>query len=321
MARAGDAAASTAAPLGGPVSGFRHEALLYSGAAGFLAGTIPFLRQAAAAGDPVLIMVTAAKTRLLRRELGPAAAQMSFAGPARNPARLLAVWRAFARAHAGALRLRGIGEAAGPGRSAAELAEWHRHEALLNVAFDSGAPPFWLLCPYDRQALAAGVIEEARRTHPFLAGGGPRPPGGAFRPVDLSGPFARPLPPRPAGAACVPIRPGGFQAVRAFTAAQAQQAGLASESAADLVLAVHEIAVNSVRHGGGHGDLRAWTEDRWLVCEVSDQGHLTDPLAGRLPPALDGSGGAGLWTASQACDLLQIHSSRAGTVIRLSQHL
>jgi len=45
-------------------------------------------------------------------------------------------------------------------RSPAELAECQLHEALLNVAFDV-AIPFWLLCPYDLEALAADGIDEA----------------------------------------------------------------------------------------------------------------------------------------------------------------
>jgi hypothetical protein len=38
-----------------------------------------------------------------------------------------------------------------------------RFEALLNVAFDA-ATPFRLLCPYDLEALAADMIDEAHRT-------------------------------------------------------------------------------------------------------------------------------------------------------------
>jgi anti-sigma regulatory factor (Ser/Thr protein kinase) len=109
--------------------------------------------------------------------------------------------------------------------------------------------------------------------------------------------------------------------VRAFVAEHAQRAGLGQESAAALVAAVHELATNSVQHGGGPGELRVWAHSRSLVCEVSDHGHITAPLAGRLPPDLDAGGGAGLWVASQLCDLVQIQSTAAGTVIRVCQHL
>jgi hypothetical protein len=47
----------------------------------------------------------------------------------------------------------------------AEVAGCQVHEALLNVAFDA-ATPFRLLCPYDLEALAADMIDEAHRTPP-----------------------------------------------------------------------------------------------------------------------------------------------------------
>ena len=42
-----------------------------------------------------------------------------------------------------------------------------------------------------------------------------------------------------------------------------------------------ELATNAVRHGGGSGRLRLWTDDQVLVCEVSDTGAgITDPNPG-----------------------------------------
>jgi hypothetical protein len=35
---------------------------------------------------------------------------------------------------------------------------------------------------------------------------------------------------------------------------------------------IDEIATSSLRHGGGHSELRIWTDDHSLVCEVSDHG-------------------------------------------------
>jgi Histidine kinase-like ATPase domain len=53
------------------------------------------------------------------------------------------------------------------------------------------------------------------------------------------------------------------------------------------------------------------------ICEVRDRGYLDQPLAGRESPARDAEGGRGLWLANQFCDLVQIRSSEAGTVVRL----
>ena len=74
----------------------------------------------------------------------------------------------------------------------------------------------------------------------------------------------------------------------------------------DFVLAVDEVAINSVLHGGGRGIVRLWREDETLVCDVRDQGIIRDPLAGRTRPDVDAFGGRGLWIANAVCQLVQI---------------
>jgi anti-sigma regulatory factor (Ser/Thr protein kinase) len=305
------------------VGEYRHEAFLYSGRDEFLSGTMSFIRRALGAGDPVLVVVSGERVDLLRRGLGAEAERVSFADMADvggNPGRIIAVWREFVAAHSGARQVWGIGEPVHPERSPTELAECQLHEALLNVAFDA-ATPFWLLCPYDLEALAVDVIDEARRTHPFVARGDERRASVAFRPIDLADPFDRPAPGRPVDATAMSFQAGGLRRVRAFVTWQAEQAGLDARSAAAMVLAVSELATNSVRHGGGRGELRAWVQDGSLVCEVSDRGHITSPLVGRVRPVLDGRGGAGLWVANQLCDLMQIFSSPRGTTVRVYQDI
>ncbi|MGP0022000.1 MAG: anti-sigma factor RsbA family regulatory protein [Streptosporangiaceae bacterium] len=302
---------------------YRHEALLYSGTAEFLTRTTSFIRRAVDAGDPILVVVSGAKIGMLREELGAEAARVSFADMAEvggNPGRIIAVWRDFVQDQAGASRLYGIGEPVEPGRSPAELAECQLHEALLNVAFGASTP-LWLLCPYDLGVLAVDVIDEAHRTHPFVTRGEDRKAHGRFRPVNLADPFARPLPPRPADSAYMAIHPGTLAKVRAFVAALAQRTGLDQRSASAMVQAVNEIATNSLQHGGGQGELHTWTDSQSLVCEVSDHGHITSPLAGRLPPTPETTGSAGLWLANQLCDLVQVYSSPGRTAIRLHQNL
>ena len=303
--------------------GYRHEALLYVGMAEFLAGTTSFIRRAVRADAPILVVVSGSKIRMLRSELGAEAGKVSFADMAEvgsNPGRIISAWRAFVQAHAGASQLYGIGEPVDPGRSPAELAECQLHEALLNVAFDVSTP-FWVLCPYDLEALAADVIDEAHRTHPFVAAGQDRKARSSFRPINLADPFDRPRPPRPADSAYLAVQPGTLGKVRTFVAGLAQRAGLDLRSATAIVQAVSEIVSNSLRYGGGEGELHAWTDDQSLVCEVADRGHITSPLAGRLPPTPGTTPGAGLWLANQLCDLVQIYSSPGRTAVRLHQNL
>ena len=98
---------------------------------------------------------------------------------------------------------------------------------------------------------------------------------------------------------------------------QAYAAGLGIAVTTDLVLAVHEIVTNSLRHGGGGGRVRVWRGDDELVCEVCDAGHISDPLAGRRRPKADATNGRGLWIANRLADLVQVRSTSAGTIVHV----
>lgn len=74
----------------------------------------------------------------------------------------------------------------------------------------------------------------------------------------------------------------------------------------DLVLAVSELAANSVLHGGGRGILRTWEDGDVLICEVSDSGLIANPLVGRSLPTPDQIGRRGVWLANQLCNLVQV---------------
>ncbi len=62
--------------------------------------------------------------------------------------------------------------------------------------------------------------------------------------------------------------------MRGLVTAHAARAGLAEGRAADLLLAVNEVATNSLLHGGGRGTVRLWREADALVCEVRDEGCI-----------------------------------------------
>jgi anti-sigma regulatory factor (Ser/Thr protein kinase) len=297
---------------------FRHEALLYAGTDGFLEGTVPFLRDGARAGDAMLVVVDAAKIDHLSDALGDDAEAVTFADMAdvgANPARIIPAWRAFVDAHPGR-RLRGIGEPIWAARSPAELVECQRHEALLNVAF-ADAQDFTLLCPYDVVALDPEVVEVAQHSHPVVVRDGGQTPSSGYVDVEAtSAPFAAPLPEAPADSTALAFDGGSLRAVRDLVDARARAAGLSDRAAGDLVLAVNEVATNSVVHGGGHGVLRVWCEPDALICEISDAGGIVEPLAGRAQPARD-IGGHGLWLCNQLCDLVQIRAFPSGGVVRL----
>ena len=85
----------------------------------------------------------------------------------------------------------------------------------------------------------------------------------------------------------------------------------------DLALAVHELAANSVRHGGGAGRLMWWEEDDSFVCEVRDGGVISEPLVGRVRPPEGAHSGRGLWMVNLICDLVQIHSGQGPNRVRV----
>jgi anti-sigma regulatory factor (Ser/Thr protein kinase) len=93
-----------------------------------------------------------------------------------------------------------------------------------------------------------------------------------------------------------------------------------------VMLAVHELAANTVHHGPGHGRLRIHVTASTLHCEVSDPG-----LSCRDGRAPDGTGGQapgtpgavpwpveqghGLWLVHTAADHLRVTSGPHGSLI------
>ena len=301
----------------GPTAVLRHEALFYGGKTSFLELTVPFIREGIRADEPVLAMLERHKIEWLTDALGDDALDVFFEDMREvgaNPARLIAAWRRFASAHPESRALRGIGEPATPERSPEALDECRRLEALVNIAFNGGRD-FWLLCPYDTEALPESVVEDARTTHPLIAEGGTEHPSHDYE--HAAGVLAGKLPPPPADAAELAFSSGSGREVRAFAEQAARSQGLRPEGVENVVFAAGELTANSVRHGGGGGTITAWSDADSVVLEVRDAGVVDNPLVGRLRPHVDESRGRGLWLVNQLCDLVQIRSGPHGTAVRV----
>jgi len=313
---------TTTTPTAGPAGGnFRHEALFYAGEADFVDRTGAFIQDSISADEPILVVVSAAKIDMLRSRVNGDADGVRFADMAEvglNPARIIPAWREFVAEHASAgRRFRGIGEPIWAGRTPEELVECERHESLLNLAFD-GASAWWLVCPYDTESLEPSVIEEAHRNHPSLVESSGRRQSALYRDLAaVAKPFDLPLSEPPGPTEEIAFEPGQLVAVRRFVSRTAAAHGLRSERASDLVLAVNEVATNSLRYGGGRGVLRVWRSGSSMICEVRDEGRIDRPLAGRERPSPSQEGGLGLWLVNQLCDLVQVRSFPAGSVVRL----
>jgi anti-sigma regulatory factor (Ser/Thr protein kinase) len=299
---------------------FRHKALFYADEDELLAGLTSFVRDGLAAGEPTVAVLSAPKIERLKEHLGADAGAVRFANMDEvglDPARIIPAWRDFVSEHDGGTRLRGIGEPISAGRNPPELVECHRHEALLNLAF-ADVPDFWLLCPYDTAVLTPATLDGARRNHPFLCRDGSTWPRPDYASRELASEWLDdPLPEPPGEVLELAFDGGPLKYVRVLVSEYARRTGMSPARTADIVLAVHEVAMNSQRYGGGQGRVRLWDDERALTCEVRDGGRIEDPLVGRVRPRPDMPGGRGLWLANQLCDLVQIRAVPAGTVVRL----
>ena len=308
------------APLPPVRSDFRHEALLYPGAAAFASSLAPVVRGAVERGEAVLVVATRPRVEALRDELADEASKVAFADMnevGRNPARIIPAWREFLDENPTGPVL-GVGEPIYAARSAAELVECQRHEALLNVAFGREQREWRLVCPYDTEGLPAAVLDEARRTHPTVGDDGGDSPSADYDPAAMRDRHLdEPLPEPPRVLMELTFGTGRMALLRRLVGAHAARYGVAASRLDDLVVSVDEVATNSVEHGGGHGFLRLWRDSKALVCEIRDDGWITNPLAGRLRPDPTADRGRGLWLANQLCDLVQVRTGRSGTTVRI----
>jgi hypothetical protein len=57
-----------------------------------------------------------------------------------------------------------------------------------------------------------------------------------------------------------------------------------------------------------------WSAEGNVVCQVSNRGTITDPLAGRRNPAPGSDAGMGLWIVHHLCHLVEVRSAEHTTV-------
>jgi anti-sigma regulatory factor (Ser/Thr protein kinase) len=309
--------AVTAAPVGR----FRHLALLYQGRSEYVGVLVAFIEASLARDDAVFVAVPEGKAQLLRQELGEDSARLVMVDMAelgRNPARIIPAVMTYASQNAGR-PVCCIGEPIWPGRTAAEMLEATRHEALINLAFRDS--PVTCVCPYDSADLPGWVIADAASTHPAVIKDGKATASASYLgPSDVPPRCNQALPRPPAHAEALGYR-DDLGPVRNFILSRAKRAGLTPPRIPDLVLAISELAANTLRHTDGGGTLQVWRSRQEIICQVDDAGQITDPLIGHRTPPGAVAGGYGLWLVNQVCDLVQARTGQAGTTIRLHMRL
>lgn len=295
-----------------PARPARHEAVLHSSPTELARLLAPRIRETADAGHPVVAVLADEPAAALRTELGDVVTGVEFA----DPARIHAV-----PAFTAAIRLTRAGRRTGramvigqyiPDLPGCDARHWARFDIALNVAI--AALPITVLCPY---AADDPGLPRACTTHPLITDASGSAVSEHYRPPHEAVIDYPPPPPSDLGPPIAELAFGAGDLVAVRRLVDRVAAGLEPDRVADLVLAVNELASNTIEHGPGSGRLRLWAGDP-LVAEVSDGGGSLDlPFPGLALPPSDGTRGRGLWLASELCDVLQVWSDDGGTSIRV----
>ena len=290
---------------------YRHTALLHEDPDEFSAGVLDFVRAGVQAREPVLV-AGGPGLRVLRAWLGTEDYQVTWAdlaGRDPGPGGVVGLMRSFALGYAGR-PVRCVQEVAWPGRPPGDRAETLRQEALINQVF--ARVPATILCAYDLRA-TDGVLDDVERVHPSLIRSGQPQLSRCF---DGTGGGDLPLS-RPPAAAIVHRFRKDQARVRRAAEGYARDSGLGEDRVQDVVLAIGELAGNTLKHTTAPGTLTMWTAAGELLMQIDDSGHILGTLPGaRLErPGLAGS--QGLWLVYQLCDLVDIRSGPGGTSVRI----
>jgi anti-sigma regulatory factor (Ser/Thr protein kinase) len=118
-----------------------------------------------------------------------------------------------------------------------------------------------------------------------------------------------------------------LRVLRETVLAHATAAGMPEGRALDVMLAMHELAANAVKHGGGTGQLRMSVTNGELICQVSDPGPASSGFrrSGAPGSPLPGAAartspwpyvpGHGLWLVRQVADHISVNAGPAGSQI------
>lgn len=294
-----------------------HDLLLYRDPGDLVRQVAPLISAARQRGQAVVVAAPGALLEHVEPLLGddPGDAVIEADEVALNPSRMFELWLdTLERTRATHPGLVGFCQHIWPGRSQAEVDECWIVETLcgLGVADTTGLR---MHCLFDHSALDPATIERAHEIHRRRALTDDE------RADALRALLEGDLTAVPHHAESHPIALDTLAELRSAARRAAHLAGLGPRRADDLVLAAHELAANSVRHGGGSGSLALWSDGSSLWCEVADHGRLHDPMIGRRRPPADDLGGRGVWIAHQVCDLVQVRSTDAGTRVRLRMAL
>jgi anti-sigma regulatory factor (Ser/Thr protein kinase) len=306
-----------------PNGRYIHEAVYYETTAQLVEATSPLLRQALARGEEVALVCTESNNRALSEALDDDDRLLVLPRPEiyQKAVTAVAYFRDFveSRVAAGARGVCILGEV-DFGTNGRALDEWRRYEALLNYALSPF--PLWSLCGYDTRALPDPVLVTGELTHPYLRRDGMQTrnlahvdPAELMRLADADGDLVPEVEPEVTIAEVLDLG----ELHRALETVLAAQ-GMVAERVEDVVMAVHEVTTNGLRHGEPPVTVRVWLSPGRVVCTVTDRGSgFDDPFVGYVRGGGEEipEGRFGLWLARQLCDEVVTSRTPEGFMARL----
>jgi anti-sigma regulatory factor (Ser/Thr protein kinase) len=295
-----------------------HTSLFYDGPRQYDTEAGGFLREGLEQGHHALVMAPPQRVDQLRAALGRDADEVTYVEDAIAYAPQWNVYRVLLDFAARSdVRSTVIAEQTLAGRTPAELVDYQRLEAAINVVFADADVD--LMCPYDAGTLPAHLLEIGLHTHRDLRADGVLSRNMRFDdPFDtlagLSAVTAVPL----AATTLECSSPSDVAVARRLVRARGAELGLDADVLDDVALAVTEVLTNALLHGNPPASLHVYeAEDTW-VCHVHDGGPgPLDPFVGLLPPGLPSDHGYGLWLARQLCAAVDVGNDGTGTHVRL----
>lgn len=295
--------------------GLAHHGLLHPESADLPEIVAPLVAPRLARGESVLAVLPGSGADALRAKL-PTQAGLHTREPSalyRHPARVLRHYLSWiADNGAGGVPLTIVAVPDLSGGDAHRVAFWLQIDAVTTLALADCA--LTLVCTYpDVPALATKV----RGAHPSMLNGTAKPNPQHLAAEDFLSNYPLPPPPElgePAQAWTLASLTQ-LALLRQLVATHASCAGIPVQRCDDFVLAVNEVASNAIEHGSPPARVCLWTTAVSVICQVSDAGQITDPLAGLVPPNATQRRGRGLWMAYQLCDQMYLWPNP--TTIRL----
>jgi anti-sigma regulatory factor (Ser/Thr protein kinase) len=186
-----------------------------------------------------------------------------------------------------------------------------RHEALVNQAF--AGETVRIRCLYDAARLDRAALTDAARTHPLVVEHGVARASERYAPDAVLAAHNTTLPAPANAEMCVVDAPGLSRLRRVATEFGLRQ-GLSEDRTDDLVLTLTELATNSIEHAHCAATVLLGRTNDHVVCQVRDNGYISDPLAGRRPVAPVAERGRGLLMVNHLADLVRVYTVPGRTI-------